>query len=408
MAGLEELAHIVVRQATTAAASAAASAATAIASAPPSSQGCPSDNDYNGQMGARISAIFVILIGSFFGAVFPVFAQKNQGLKVPQWAFFIAKYFGSGVIIATAFIHLLAPACEALTDPCLTGPITEYDWAEGIALMTIFVLFFTELMAMRYSTFGHAHEHDDAHSHRSSRSSHSHDDPPTTSATFPLPVRTTSEASGHTPGNDHLGHSREHVDHDLEINKDKPTKDFAAQMTAIFILEFGVVFHSIFVGLTLAVSGSEFATLYVVLVFHQTFEGLGLGSRLAATPWPKSRSNTPYWMGLAYAFSTPVALAVGLGVRNSYAPGSQTALIVNGVFDSISAGILIYTGLVELMAHEFMFSEVMRKARLRVVLSAFGVMCLGAGKLAVHGCDNDVENLTGALVGLMALLGKWA
>ena len=249
--------------------------------------------------------------------------------------------------------------------------------------MTIFILFFTELMAMRYSVFGHAHDHDDARSHHSTSSV------PTPVA---LPVRTMSDASGHTPGNDHLGHSREHVDHDLEVNKDRPTEDFTAQMTAIFILEFGVIFHSIFVGLTLAVSGSEFATLYVVLVFHQTFEGLGLGSRLAATPWPKSRKNTPYWMGLAYALSTPLALAVGLGVRNSYAPGSQTDLIVNGVFDSISAGILIYTGLVELMAHEFMFSEVMRKARLRVVLSAFGVMCLGAGKLDI-GFSNALASI---------------
>ncbi|MCJ1285988.1 hypothetical protein MMC26_005330 [Xylographa opegraphella] len=375
MAAFEELAHMVVRQATTA----AGSAATAIATSPSSSDGCPADNDYNGQMGARISAIFVILVGSLFGAVFPVFAHKNQGLKVPEWAFFIAKYFGSGVIIATAFIHLLAPACDALTDPCLTGPITEYDWAEGIALMTIFILFFTELMAMRFSTFGQPHHQDDGHSHAQTLN---------TAATLPLQGRTTSDASGHTPGNDHLGHTREHADHDLEVNKDKQTDLFAAQMTAIFILEFGVIFHSIFVGLTLAVAGDEFATLYVVLVFHQTFEGLGLGSRLAATPWPKNKKYTPYWMGIAYAVSTPLSLAVGLGVRNSYAPGSQTALIVNGVFDSISAGILIYTGLVELMAHEFMFSEVMRRARLRVVLSAFGVMCLGAG--------------------LMALLGKWA
>ena len=72
----------------------------------------------------------------------------------------------------------------------------------------------------------------------------------------------------------------------------------------------------------------------------------------------------------------------------SYAPGNQKSLVVNGVFNSISAGILIYTGLVELMAHEFMFSSVMRRAKLRVVMSAFGMMCLGAA--------------------LMALLGKWA
>ena len=54
---------MVVRQATTA----VASAATAIASTPSVSQGCPSENDYNGQIGARVSAIFVILIGSLFG-----------------------------------------------------------------------------------------------------------------------------------------------------------------------------------------------------------------------------------------------------------------------------------------------------------------------------------------------------
>ena len=45
--------------------------------------------------------------------------------------------------------QLLAPANEALGDGCLTGVITEYPWAEGIALMTVFSLFFAELMTMR-------------------------------------------------------------------------------------------------------------------------------------------------------------------------------------------------------------------------------------------------------------------
>ncbi|KAH6704261.1 hypothetical protein BKA61DRAFT_618232 [Leptodontidium sp. MPI-SDFR-AT-0119] len=94
-------------------------------------------------------------------------------------------------------------------------------------------------------------------------------------------------------------------------------------MTAIFILEFGVIFHSIFIGLTLAVSGEEFNTLYAVIVFHQTFEGLGLESRLAVTPWPKSRKWMPYILGVAYSFSTPIAIAISLGVRNTYPPGSQ-------------------------------------------------------------------------------------
>lgn len=276
--------------------------------------------------------------------------------------------------------QLLAPANTALSDPCLTGPITGYSWVEGIALMTIFVLFFTELMAMRYATFGHNHGDDE----RSGPPSHEHS----------LDIRRHSSPSrnNHTPGEDHLSHTRTHIDHedgkddaDVHIQgagsggPSHEREDYSAQMTAICILEFGVIFHSIFVGLTLAVAGAEFNTLYVVLVFHQTFEGLGLGSRLAATPWPKRKRSTPYIFAAAYGLSTPIAMAVGLGLRNTWAPGSATALIVNGVFDSISAGILIYTGLVELMAHEFMFSAVMRRARLRVVMSAFGMMCLGAG-----------------------------
>lgn len=40
------------------------------------------------------------------GACFPTYASRHEGTGVPSWAFFIAKYFGSGIIIATAFIHV--------------------------------------------------------------------------------------------------------------------------------------------------------------------------------------------------------------------------------------------------------------------------------------------------------------
>ncbi|TID22747.1 ZIP zinc/iron transport family [Venturia nashicola] len=371
---------------------------------------CDPGNEYNGDMGLRISAIFVILVGSLLGAWFPIYAKRHAKGKIFEWLFFWAKYFGSGVIIATAFIHLLAPANEALTDPCLVGPITEYSWVEGIVLMTIIVLFFLELMTMRYADFGqneHGHEHAPPHEHTSghahSRSSHDHLDLKTYHSSNPEEsegkISTAERPDFQTTqrGEDHLGHSRDHTDKDDVENAianpnvyDKPfiPESYSAQMTAVFILEFGVIFHSIFIGLTLAVAGEEFITLYIVLVFHQSFEGLGLGTRLASAPWPKSKRLTPYILGAGYAISTPIATAVGLGIRTSFAPGSQRTLIVNGVFDSISAGILIYTGLVELMAHEFMFSPTMQRAKIQTVLAAFGMMCTGAG--------------------LMALLGKWA
>lgn len=357
---------------------------------------CGAGNEYDGRLGLRISSIFVIMVGSLFGAVAPIILARSSRLAFPKTAFFVAKYFGSGVIIATAFIHLLAPANEALGNPCFPedSAITAYPWPEGIALMTIFLMFFIELLASRFEW-----NIQGAHSHDPSRelimtSSKKQSDVETTTAggggddsthTHPVSQYDAEANSGFTHevsyppgGEDHLGHKREHEDPD----------SFAAQMTALFILEFGVIFHSIFIGLTLAVAGDEFVVLYIVLVFHQTFEGLGLGTRLAVAKWPRGKEWLPYVLGVAYSLSTPVAIAAGLGVRATLAPESLTTLTVNGVFDSISAGILIYTGLVELMAHEFMFNVEMRKGSIGMTLAAFGCMCLGAG--------------------LMALLGKWA
>ncbi|CAK4033442.1 Zinc-regulated transporter 2 [Lecanosticta acicola] len=361
---------------------------------------CASGNEFDGRMGLRISSIFVILVGSALGALFPVYAARHRGVGVPEWAFFAAKYFGSGVILATSFIHLLAPAHDALTNECLTGPITEYDWVEGICLMSIFALFFLELMTMRFAKFGHEHGAAHGHDHEHGPLGMTADSDATVSdiknqegstAELNMASRSTQcPSSPFVPGDDHLSHSREHP---RSPGPDPHSKTFdpesyGAQMTAVFILEFGVIFHSIFIGLTLAVAGSEFTTLYTVLAFHQTFEGLALGSRLGTMDWPESKRFTPYLMALGYALSTPLAIAIGLGVRKTFDPNSQTTLVVNGVFDSISAGILIYTGLVELMAHEFMFSSYMQRAPLRVVLGAVGLMALGAL--------------------LMALLGKWA
>ncbi|GAM89439.1 hypothetical protein ANO11243_074770 [Dothideomycetidae sp. 11243] len=392
-AAVRELAWLVVRQAanaTTPTPNAVAANSTAASS---DDQSCVAGNEYDGHFGTRISAIFVILIGSFLGAWFPTFAVRRRGIGVPKFAFFIAKYFGSGVIIATAFIHLLAPAAQNLSNPCLPAIYQAYSWCEGIVLMTIFVLFFIELMTMRYANFGHSHDLDiDLDQTPNFSDDDSKETVTPANASEPPPASGAEADSSHVPGENHLCHAHTHIDNEeAQVGQGgglANTESYSAQLTAIFILEFGVIFHSIFIGLTLAVSGSEFVSLYIVLVFHQTFEGLGLGSRLAGIPWPKSKRWTPYILAAGYAISTPIAIAIGLGIRNVYPPNSATTLVVNGIFDSISAGILIYTGLVELMAHEFMFSPYMSKAPIKNVLAAFFIMCSGAA--------------------LMALLGKWA
>ncbi|PQE05050.1 Zinc iron permease fungal plant protein [Rutstroemia sp. NJR-2017a BBW] len=63
------------------------------------------ENEYNGKLGARISALFVILVVSSAATFFPVLAARVKWLKVNIYVYLFARYFGAGVIIATAFIQ---------------------------------------------------------------------------------------------------------------------------------------------------------------------------------------------------------------------------------------------------------------------------------------------------------------
>lgn len=53
----------------------------------------------------------VLVMGfSCLGAGFPVVAKKIKWMKVPPRAFFACKHFGTGVLIATAFVHVSHPS----------------------------------------------------------------------------------------------------------------------------------------------------------------------------------------------------------------------------------------------------------------------------------------------------------
>ncbi|PTB66487.1 ZIP zinc/iron transport family [Trichoderma citrinoviride] len=318
--------------------------------------------------GLRIGSIFIVMAAATFGAFAPILLARQQKMHVPKFTFFICKYVGTGVIIATAWMHLLDPAVDNLSDPCLAPRLGDYPWALCISLMTVMVMFFVELLAARIGG------EDDAHSH--SVGSDSDSDPSLGSISRKKPQEK-GAISVDCPHDAHLAHGHEHDDGDSHGG-------LAGQLTAIFILEFGVVFHSVFIGLTLGTT-DDLVVLLVVLVFHQMFEGLGLGSRLATAPWPKKKQWMPYLLGFIFALSTPIGTAAGIGARPNNA---NTQKLVNGIFDSISAGILMYTGLVELLAHEFMFNPQMRKAPLKVQLFAFGCVAFG--------------------VAIMSLLAKWA
>jgi len=246
-------------------------------------------------------------------------------------------------------------------------------------MAAVFFLFFAELIAFRWGTarlakrganydaHGHGHGHGyTAHGPEGTKD-------PTHVAATEVKLSPSNDAESQAQAEPHHTHTGE--------------TSPLAQIVAVIILEFGVIFHSVIIGLTLAVD-EAFKLLFIVIIFHQMFEGLALGTRLAALNLPPSYKWTPLVGAIMYGLTTPVGIAAGLGVRGTYSPSSTTALIVSGVFDCFSSGILLYTGLVELLAHEFLFNKEMTEAPIGQVAYAAGCVVFGAG--------------------IMALLGRWA
>ncbi|KAH0990159.1 hypothetical protein GBA52_001642 [Prunus armeniaca] len=119
------------------------------------------------------------------------------------------------------------------------------------------------------------------------------------------------------------------------------------------ILELGIVSHSVIIGLSLGVSQSTctIRPLIAALSFHQFFEGFALGGCISQA---QIKTLSATLMACFFAITTPLGIGVGTAISSFYNPYSTGALITEGILDSLSAGILVYMALVDLIAADFL------------------------------------------------------
>lgn len=373
---------------------------------------------------------------------------------MPHQFLFLSRHFGTGVLIATAFVHLLPTAFISLTDPCLPPFWNKgYTATPGlIAMASVFLVVGIEMFFASKGA-GHVHsadyeafgmEHSETHSRPSHKRSNSysrfklnghipdialHDMAESSESLMAERSPSASVALPITPGPPYANPGRgykdgEEEDSDLDIEPEElgpqeangsedeshllsrpynhrdppgPVSQYAdsspemteaqrkKQLLQCLLLEAGILFHSVFIGMALSVAtGTSFAVLLVAISFHQTFEGFALGSRIGAISFPVG-SYKPWLMALAYGTTTPIGQAIGLGIHTLYDPASQTGLLMVGFMNAISSGLLLFAGLVELLAEDFLSDEsyVVLKGRRR--LQACGSVVGGAALMALVG-----------------------
>ena len=308
--------------------------------------------DYN--LNFHVASIFLLTLTSLLGSVSPVLYQiYHPGRPGSHFIFKLGLLFGAGTILATGFIHCLIPSIFKLTHPCL-GPFWSRDYQAFAGLFAIISMLSMQLIQLLLSSY---------YSNLIKTSS-----PPTTED---LSSHDISEhvALNHVQSTDHSCKDNSHV-----LNK----------RITVVLLEIGIASHSVIIGITLGVStGSEFVALLIALCFHQFFEGLALGSTIAEA---KFRSNIKsLLMAGVYGITTPLGIGIGIAIHRVYVPNSVESLLVTGILDAVSAGILIYTALVEFITPEITKSKDFQACGWFKKSLQLGALYLGVATMALIG-----------------------
>jgi zinc transporter 1/2/3 len=148
-----------------------------------------------------------------------------------------------------------------------------------------------------------------------------------------------------------------------------------------YIMEVGIVFHSVLIGIGLGTATSSVSntkTLLVAISVHQFFEGAGLSTCILEAGLPRKKNAIMFGL---FSITTSLGIAVGIGISKIYDEGSRAAALVEGTFNAFAAGILIYLALVDILQEEFNRREVKKHKIWQIQM----MMCvlLGAGVMSV-------------------------
>ena len=85
----------------------------------------------------KIAAIVTILVASALGVCIPLLGRTFPFLRPDRDFFFVVKAFAAGVILGTAFIHMLPDAFETLSNECLAeNPWGKFPFAGLISMFS--------------------------------------------------------------------------------------------------------------------------------------------------------------------------------------------------------------------------------------------------------------------------------
>ncbi|KAJ3255141.1 high-affinity Zn(2+) transporter zrt1 [Boothiomyces macroporosus] len=303
-------------------------------------------NDYD--LNFHIGGVFIVFAISGLGMFSSMYID---GFKLPIIGnvLQLLKMFGIGIIVSTAWIHLLPDAFSQFSNPCLSVGWQSYG-TNYVGLFGVAASFMVQLLELASSQHTHQHEYE-------------YKDNETATVVQPAGETVFVLVDGTSA-------VKEKVEH-------------APKKFQTVILESGILVHSLIIGLTLGVTpDSGFSTLLAAICFHQMFEGMALGVLVSNAEFD---IRGKVLLGIMYPLTTPIGIAVGIAIRNQFNENNDSVILAQGILDSISAGILFYNSYAELISNEINHSPSFKRYAKGFKTMCFFSMYLGAAAMAVVG-----------------------
>jgi len=168
--------------------------------------------------------------------------------------------------------------------------------------------------------------------------------------------------------------------HNLNLENNHKTSSLV-----LHIFEFSCIFHSFIIGLSLGLltEQDEIRKLMIALLFHQMIEGMSLGTMLLSSKANKLKS---FIFITAYSLMTPLGITTGLIIEKT--SSSPTELSINwiasrGCLLGISAGMLLYISLIQLIIEELSKKETLAIVSVSKKLCMYVSMLVGASIMCI-------------------------
>ncbi|CAO2654035.1 Nn.00g107680.m01.CDS01 [Neocucurbitaria sp. VM-36] len=320
--------------------------------------------DYN--IPLRIGLLFVILVTSSIGVFTPILTTRFNLMSHTNIIFVVLKQFGTGVVISTAFIHLFTHAELMFGNQCL-GELQYEGTTAAIFMAGLFLSFLIDYLGARFVQW-----RQNKRVESSTEIADASDDD-----------KSGATSASSTPQNEfNRSHGVAHAHG--PVRNATPTEE----KLNVLNLEAGIIFHSILIGITLVVaSDTFFTTLFIVILFHQMFEGIALGTCIAELPKAAASTLQKCFLAGLFALITPIGMAIGIGVLKEFNGNDPSTIVALGTLNALSAGILAWVGIVEMLARDWLHGRLSNAGLVRTLCAMFGLV-------------------SGLVV--MSVLGKWA